>query len=177
MALRQAAVFIALLAAKGVSAWRFSTVSIFNITLLPLNELSMTYCERQDQIRLVSDHVLEVQLSSSQLWICGSLEKATHTEMCTFHNSRKDEWCVEKGNRGAGLERLTLGQMAALILKGFHFLQPESPKESSRSLQLKRKREKKEENNIKQKHKKTVEPVTSVIKRLGSYLGQELFPD
>ncbi|KAK2852585.1 hypothetical protein Q7C36_007786 [Tachysurus vachellii] len=90
MALRKAAVFMALPADKGVSAWSFSTVSIFNIMLLPLNELSVTYCEHQDEIRLVSDHVLEVQLSSSQLWICGSLEKATHAEMCTFHNSRSN---------------------------------------------------------------------------------------
>ncbi|MCI4376350.1 hypothetical protein PGIGA_G00187390 [Pangasianodon gigas] len=37
--------------------------------------------------------------------------------------------------------------------EGFHFLQPESPKESSRSLRLKRMREREKENNIK-KHKK-----------------------
>ncbi|GAA6107497.1 uncharacterized [Tachysurus ichikawai] len=50
MALRKAAVFMALPADKGVSAWSFSTVSIFNIMLLPLNELSVTYCEHQDEI-------------------------------------------------------------------------------------------------------------------------------
>lgn len=27
------------------------------------------------------------------------------------YSPKQDEWCVEKGNRGAGLERLSLGQM------------------------------------------------------------------